>query len=212
MLHWLWTPSVRSWRCWVLFLSGLVSLGVGIALMIRANIGLGPWDVLHQGISMHTGIPIGMVTILVGFAVMVSWFPLKQRPGIGTILNILLVGVFIDLLLPLMPTPERLVVQLGQMLAGVVIIGIGAGLYLSAELGTGPRDGLMMGLVRHTNRSIHLVRTTMELLALVTGWLLGGTIGLGTIAFALGIGPTLQATMYVVRRMSTQESPQHASS
>jgi uncharacterized membrane protein YczE len=196
-------------HCWLLLFSGLLALGVGITMMIKADIGLGPWDVLHQGVSKHTGIPIGMVTILVGLVILLGWFPLGERPGVGTIFNMLLVGTFIDIFMQFMPAATWLPAQVLQMVAGVVIVGIGAGLYLSAEMGGGPRDGLMLALVRRSNYSVRLVRTLMELTALLTGWLLGGSVGVGTLAFAFGIGPVLQSTLGIVERWKNSTQACH---
>lgn len=189
-----------SLRKWGLLLGGFVCIALGIALMVRANIGLSPWDILHQGISRQTGIPLGMVTILVGLPIMLGWLPLRERPGIGTILNVLLIGMIIDQLLAFLPVRTWLPAQLVQMLVGVIVLGFGAGLYLSAGLGAGPRDGVMMGLVRHTGLSIRVIRTSMELAVLAIGWMLGGNIGVGTLAFAVGIGPAIQVTMRLIDR------------
>jgi uncharacterized membrane protein YczE len=189
-------------------MAGILALGLGIALMVRAQIGLGPWDVLHQGISLHTGVSLGMVIILLGIPIMLLWIPLGERLGPGTVVNTLTVGFLINGFLSvipsmspeLLPQPWLFLAQVTQMTAGVVILGIGAGLYLSAGLGAGPRDGVMMGLARRTGRSVRLIRTLMELTALTIGWLLGGTIGLGTIIFAFLIGPVVQATLRITCR------------
>ncbi len=186
-------------RSWALLLGGFVCIALGVALMVRANIGLSPWDMLHQGISRQTGIPLGMVTILVGLPIMIGWLPLRERPGIGTLLNVFLIGLILDGLLPLLPTITWLPAQIIQMLLGVIVLGIGVGLYLSAGLGAGPRDGLMMGLVRHTGLSVRLIRTCMELAVLGAGWWLGGSIGVGTLAFAVGVGPMIQVTMRLIQ-------------
>lgn len=185
---------------WMRLLAGLGLASIGIALMIRASIGLGPWDVLHQGISIHTGWPMGRVSILVGALLMISWFPLGERPGPGTLLNIVLIGLFLDLFLGILPTLTWLPGQIFQMVAGIVVMGVGSGLYLSASLGAGPRDGLMMALVRRTGLSVRMVRTGIELVALGGGWALGGSIGIGTLAFALGVGPVVQLTLQVLGR------------
>ncbi len=169
--------------------------------MVRANAGLGPWDVLHQGISLRLGITMGKIGIGVGLLLLLLWVPLGERPGIGTICNAILIGVVIDISLPLLPPVTVLPLQLAQMLIGVGLIGVGSGLYLSAGMGAGPRDGVMLGLVRLTGLSIRLVRTGIELAVLLAGWLLGGSVGLGTVAFALAIGPVIQATLSVLRRL-----------
>jgi uncharacterized membrane protein YczE len=185
---------------WVRLLVGLTLFGFGIVLMVKADVGLGPWDVLHQGLSVLFGIRIGRVAIGVGVLLLLLWIPLKERPGIGTVCNAVLIGLVVDLLMPWIGTPEHLVLALLQMGAGVVVIGIGSGLYLTAEMGAGPRDGLMMGLVRVTGLSVRVIRTFIELTVLLGGWLLGGSIGIGTLAFAFGIGPVIQATLAFLTR------------
>jgi uncharacterized membrane protein YczE len=169
-------------------------MGVGIALMAHADLGLGPWDVLHQGIAQRTGLTLGVVNILVGAAVLSLWVPLRQRPGTGTVLNVLVIGVVVDVTLALLPDLGAVPVQILAMVAGVVLMGVGSGLYIGAGLGPGPRDGLMTGLADrgHTVRS---VRTALELTVLVLGWLLGGTVGVGTVVQAVAIGPLVQACL-----------------
>ncbi len=185
---------------WARLLVGLTLFGFGIALMVKADVGLGPWDVLHQGLSVLLGIRIGRVAIGVGILLLLLWIPLRERPGIGTVFNAVMIGLVVDLVMPWIATPDHLALALLQMGAGVVVIGIGSGLYLTAEMGAGPRDGLMMGLVRITGLSVRVVRTLIELLVLLGGWLLGGSIGAGTVAFAFGIGPVIQATLGVLTR------------
>lgn len=170
---------------------GLVACGVGLALMVRADLGLGPWEALHQGLSERSGVPIGTMGILVGLVVLAFWVPLRQRPGVGTVCNVVLIGLVIDAVLAVAPEPERLVVRTACLVAGIVLMGVGSGLYIGAGLGPGPRDGLMTGLAGR-GHSLRLVRTLIELAALAAGWALGGTVGVGTIAFALGIGPLVQ--------------------
>ena len=170
---------------------GLVLCGLGIAVMVAADLGLGPWDVLHQGIERLTGIPIGTVGILVGVVVLLLWFPLKERPGIGTVLNVLIIGVTIDLTLLVLTPPETLWLRSALMLSGPVLFAIGSGFYIGAGLGSGPRDGVMTGLARH-GIPVGAARAAIELTVLVAGWLLGGTAGVGTVVFALGIGPLVQ--------------------
>jgi uncharacterized membrane protein YczE len=172
-------------------LAGLVSCGVGFALMVLADLGLGPWEVLHQGISGHTGVPIGTVGILVGFVVLVGWVPLRQRLGVGTLSNVVLIGLTIDAVLAVAPAPDAAATRWTCLLVGVLLVGIGSGLYIGAGLGPGPRDGLMTGLASR-GYSLRLVRTALELGALVGGWALGGTVGVGTVLFALAIGPLVQ--------------------
>jgi len=176
-------------------LTGLVLCGTGLALMVLADLGLGPWEVLHQGLSHRTGIPIGRTGILVGFVVLAAWVPLRLRPGLGTVCNVVLIGLVIDAVLALVPPPTGMAVRAAVMVAGVVLVGIGSGLYIGAGLGAGPRDGLMTGLAGRGVGSVRAVRTAIELSALSGGWLLGGRVGIGTIVFALGIGPLVQAAL-----------------
>jgi uncharacterized membrane protein YczE len=169
-----------------------VLFGLGIAFMVEAGLGLGPWEVLHQGISRLTGIPIGTVSIILGIPILALWWPLRERPGIGTLANVVVIGAVTDVVLAVMPAPSGVVLQLALMLGGVVTIGLASGLYLAADLGAGPRDGLMTGIHHRFGYSISRSRTAVELAAFIAGFLLGGTIGLGTIVFALGIGPIVQ--------------------
>ncbi|MFP4430959.1 MAG: YczE/YyaS/YitT family protein [Spirochaetaceae bacterium] len=168
--------------------------------MVRADVGLGPWDVLHQGLSVLWGIRLGTVVIGVGILLLLLWIPLKERPGIGTVFNAVMIGLAVDLLMPWIATPGHPALALLQMGVGVVVIGVGSGLYLTAEMGAGPRDGLMMGLARVTGLSIRVIRTLIELTVLLGGRLLGGSIGVGTVAFAFGIGPVIQATLALIAR------------
>ena len=171
---------------------GLVVFGLGIALMARAGAGLGPWEALHQGIQFRTGIPMGTVSILLGLPILALWWPLGERPGLGTLLNVVLIGTAINFGNSVIPSPEPQLARLAMMLCGVLVIGLGSGLYLAADLGPGPRDGLMTGVHHRFGWSIRRARTTIEVSVLVVAWLLGGTIGLGTIVFAFGIGPIVQ--------------------
>ncbi|MBA2437817.1 MAG: hypothetical protein H0V52_05625 [Acidimicrobiia bacterium] len=173
---------------------GLVTAGIGLALGVRADLGLGPWDVLHQGIAERAGVSMGLVVIAVGAVVLLSWVPLHQRLGMGTVINVFTVGAVLDLSLGVLPEMHGMVAQGSAMVAGVVAVGLGSGLYLGAGLGPGPRDGLMTALAAR-GPSIRLVRTAIEVSALGLGWLLGGTIGVGTVVFALAIGPLVQLFM-----------------
>ncbi len=189
---------------------GLVLFGFGLALMVIADLGLSPWDVFHQGVSEQTGIPIGTVVIITGLAVLVLWIPLKEKLGIGTIANAIIIGLTLDL--SLLVLPERLDAAAAQwlaMLGGVVIVAIGSGYYIGAGLGPGPRDGLMTGLARITGRPIGLIRAILEIVALAVGWVLGGTVGVGTLVFAFGIGPLVQfflTRLQVVEIVATSEA------
>lgn len=171
---------------------GLVIYGLSGALLVRSGLGLDPWDVLHQGISEHTGLAIGTVVIIVGALVLLGWIPLKQWPGIGTLSNVVLIGVSMNVSLELLPHVSALPWRITDMVAGVVLCGLATGMYIGANLGPGPRDGLMTGLARRTGRSIRLTRTALEVTVLVSGWLLGGTVGVGTVVFAVSIGPLAQ--------------------
>lgn len=179
---------------------GLAMFGIGIAVMARGGLGLGPWEAFHQGISRLTGMELGTVSILVGIPVLAAWWPLGERPGIGTLLNIVGIGTATNLALAVLPAATWLPGQLAMTLGGVVIIAIGSGLYLAADLGPGPRDGLMTGLHLRFGWSIRRARTAVELVVLSAGFLLGGTIGLGTVVFALGIGPLVQVALRVFDR------------
>ena len=169
-------------------LSGLVLCGLGIASMVASELGLGPWDVLHQGLSVLLGIPIGTMGILVGIIVLALWFPLHERPGLGTVLNVLVIGIVIDVTLLWLTTPSSLALRVALMLAGPVLFAVGSGFYIGAGLGSGPRDGVMTGLARR-GWPVGVARATIEVTVLALGWLLGGTVGLGTVLFAALIGP-----------------------
>jgi uncharacterized membrane protein YczE len=180
-------PVARIIRC----VGGLALFGVGISALIDAHLGAAPWDVFHTGVSDRTGIPVGTVTIATGLALLIAWIPLRVRPGLGTILNAVVIGLVVDLVLPVLPEPDALLPRTAMMLGGVVVVAIGSGLYIGAGLGPGPRDGLMTGLARR-GVSIRLARTMIEVTALAVGILLGGSVGVGTAVFAFGIGPLVQ--------------------
>jgi len=169
---------------------GLLLCGTGVALMIDADLGLAPWDVLHQGISIHTGIPIGTVAILVGFAVLLLWLPLHERYGVGTILNVLLIGATIDVLLAVLPDHPPMGVRVTFLLVGNFLFGPGSGFYIGAGMGPGPRDGLMTAIAAR-GHSVRVVRTILEVYVLAIGFVLGGSVGIGTLLFALTIGPNV---------------------
>lgn len=168
---------------------GLVLYGVSTALMVRSRLGLDPWDVFHQGVSRHTGLSLGTVTILTGAAVLLGWVPLRQRPGLGTVSNVVVIGLAVDATLWVLPAPEGLVARVALMVGAVVLCGFATGCYIGASFGPGPRDGLMTGLVRRTGRSVRWVRTGIELSVLAVGFVLGGQVGVGTVVYALAIGP-----------------------
>lgn len=176
-------------------LLGLFLFGFGTAFLLRSNLGVDPWTVFAEGISLTTGIRIGWVVIGVGVAVMLLWIPLRQVPGIGTVANALLVGAFLEFGLELVDTPDSLVLKIIFFATGMVMIALGSGWYIGAGLGPGPRDGLMTGLNRRFGWPIWAARTGVEALAVVSGWLLGGTVGWGTVAFALLIGPMVQPAL-----------------
>jgi uncharacterized membrane protein YczE len=171
--------------------AGLLLYAVSMALQIRAGLGLDPWDVFHQGIADRTGLSFGTVVIITGAVVLLSWVPLRQRPGIGTVSNVLVIGIGVDVALALIPDASSTGVGLVMLLAAVGFSGVAGGAYIGAGLGPGPRDGLMTGLVRRTGRSVRLVRTTIEVTVLVVGAALGGTVGLGTVVYAFSIGPLI---------------------
>ncbi|MER6915929.1 hypothetical protein ABT354_30005 [Streptomyces sp. NPDC000594] len=174
---------------------GLLLYGFSSALLVRAGLGLEPWNVLHQGLSELTGLSIGTMAILVGAAVLLLWIPIRQRPGLGTVSNVVVIGLAMDGSLALLPQIHGLALGIPLMVAGVVLNGIATGLYIAARFGPGPRDGLMTGLHRLTGRSIRLVRTGLEVTVVATGFVLGGSVGIGTVLYALAIGPIAQFSL-----------------
>lgn len=176
-------------------LIGLFLYGIAIALMVRAGIGVSPWDVLTQGVSKQTGLPFGLVTNLIGVAVLLLWIPIRQRPGVGTVLNVLLIGPSAQVGLWLIPQQTVPVFQGLVYTGGLLLLAIATGLYIGARLGPGPRDGLMTGLHKRTGWKIWIVRTAIEVTVLTIGWILGGQVGIGTVAFALLIGPLVNLTL-----------------
>jgi uncharacterized membrane protein YczE len=181
-----------SFQRWFKLLTGLVCFGIGIAFMKQSQLGLSPWEVLHDGLAKVSGAQIGTVSILIGVLVLLLWIPIREKPGIGTILNILIVGTVTNLTLVITPAANQLLLQIFWLVTGLLIIGLGSALYLGSRLGAGPRDGLMMAFHRRSGRSIRLVRSIIEISVLLIGWLIGGTVGIGTLAFAFGIGPIIQ--------------------
>lgn len=174
---------------------GLALYGISLGLMVRANLGLDPWDVFHQGLSQRTSLSLGMMVNLVGAAVLLLWIPIRQRPGIGTIANVFLIGTFADISLWLIPPIDSLPLTIAMLISGVFLNGIATGAYIGAGLGPGPRDGLMTGLVKRTGGSVRVIRTGIEVAVLAAGWLLGGTVGLGTVIYAIAIGPIVHRMM-----------------
>lgn len=168
--------------------AGLTLYGVSICLLVRARLGLDPWDVFHQGLALRTGLQIGWIVVAVGALVLIAWIPLRQRPGFGTVANVVVVGVVANLALTLVPTPETPALRVIFLVAGVLANGVATGLYIGAGLGPGARDGLMTGLNQH-GLSIRLARTTIEVSVLVAGFALGGSVGIGTVVYAFAIGP-----------------------
>jgi uncharacterized membrane protein YczE len=185
----MWMPAPKPVRRLSQLYVGLLLYGLSDALLVLAALGLDPWDVLHQGLARRTGIEIGTWSIIVGAAVLLLWIPLRQWPGLGTVSNVVVIGLVVNLTLAQLPAPHGLPLRALVLLAGVVLNGVATGCYIGAGLGPGPRDGLMTGLVARRGGSIRLIRTGIELAVLAVGWLLGGTVGIGTIVYAAGIGP-----------------------
>jgi len=190
-------------------LIGLFLYGIGIAFMVRGEIGAAPWDVLSQGIANHVPLSFGVITILTSIVVLLLWLPLRQRYGIGTVLNALLVGPSADVGLLLIPTGQPLWLRIGFFIIGLLVLAAATGLYIGAHFGPGPRDGLMTGLHKRTDWPIWMVRTGLEIVVVAIGWLLGGNVGIGTLAFALLVGPLCQ---YFLRIFSIRldEKPREA--
>jgi hypothetical protein len=190
-------PKIKT----LLFLIfGLFLFGLGETLLLASGAGVSPWTVLAEGISIYSSYSVGWSTFWMSLAVLLLWIPLKQKPGIGTILNVIIIALVFDYTLPYLPNPENYGFKVLQVIIGVLITGLGSGFYLISNLGPGPRDGLMTGVQRITGKPIALVRSTIEVIVVFFGWKLGGTVGLGTIIFALGIGPTVAAGIYFVSK------------
>ena len=180
---------------------GLILFGIGEGLLIVSLSGASPWSVLAQGISLNVNYSIGVITFIISIIVLIIWIPLKQKPGMGTILNALIIAAMIDLCINFVPSPESYISQIILALVAVLIVGIGGGIYLVANLGPGPRDGLMIGLQKVTNLPIASVRGFIEISVVSVGWYLGGTVGIGTLLFAFGIGPAVALGLYLVDKI-----------
>ena len=180
---------------------GLSLFGLGEGLLIVSFTGASPWSVLAQGISLNVGFTIGTITLFVSIGVLLLWIPLKQKPGIGTIFNALIIALMIDVCINFVPTPENYIFQLLLAIVAVLTVGLGGGIYLVANLGPGPRDGLMIGLQKITNLSIAAVRAFLEISVVAVGWYLGGTVGIGTLLFAFGIGPAVALGLFLVDKV-----------
>ena len=208
-LHWSseYEYNLKPKKITVFYLTfGLILFGIGEALLITANIGVSPWFVLHQGLAFKTGYTIGITTFIVSVVVLLFWFPLKQKPGIGTILNTILISVVIDVSIFILPYPTKFLFQLFQVIGGILLIGLGSGFYLAANLGPGSRDGLMVGISKQTNLSIALIRTILEITVVVIGFFLGGIVGLGTAIYALGIGFSVSLGLFMVGNFYNQKN------
>ena len=180
---------------------GLILFGLGEGLLIVSNSGASPWSVLAQGISLNINLSIGTTTFLVSIFVLILWIPLKQKPGIGTIFNAIIISIMIDVCIKFVPTPENYLYQIILAVLAVLTVGIGGGIYLVANLGPGPRDGLMVGLQKKTNLPIAAVRALLEISAVSIGWFLGGTVGIGTLLFAFGIGPAVALGLFLTGKI-----------
>jgi len=180
---------------------GLALFGLGEGLLIVSFTGASPWSVLAQGISLNIDLSIGTITLFISIIVLIFWLPLNQKPGIGTILNALIIAIMIDISIKFIPTPENYISQLLLAITAVFTVGLGGGIYLVANLGAGPRDGLMVGIQQKTNLPIALVRAFLEITVVSIGWYLGGTVGVGTLLFAFGIGPAVAFGLYLVNKI-----------
>jgi len=188
----------RDPYAYIQIMIGLFALAVGIVSLLKSNLGMGPWSVFHVGVTHHLPITLGRVTQIVGLIIIVFSLLLEIYPGMGTLLNVVFIGVFIDLINPYFPFMEHYFTQGASLVVGIVLIGIGSGLYINANLGAGPRDSLMLGLHKKTGKSIRLVRNSIEVTVLVVGFFLGGPVGVGTVVFALAIGPSVQFFLRII--------------
>ena len=186
-------------------LVGLWIFGTGEAMLVASELGNSPWVVLSEGIEVQTALSVGVATVVVSFVVLLMWIPLRQRPGLGTVANAIVIGVAIDVSLLWLPELSTLAPRYGLVVGGIALVGLGSGLYLTCFLGPGPRDGLMTGISRRTGLSLRAVRTGIEVAALTGGWLLGGTVGVGTLAFALLVGPAVQAAVMALAGRPLEE-------
>jgi uncharacterized membrane protein YczE len=197
-------PAASRWRAspgrLAQLLLGLCAFGTGEALVVASELGNSPWTVLAEGVQVQTGIAIGVATVAISFAILLAWLPLGQRPGLGTIANAIVIGVAIDVALAVVGHPQGLLTRWLMVVGGIALVALGSGLYLTTFLGPGPRDGLMTGLHRRTGVQIGAIRTGIEVTALLAGWALGGTLGLGTLAFAVAIGPAVAAMLRLLAR------------
>ncbi|MCP2259426.1 putative membrane protein YczE [Streptoalloteichus tenebrarius] len=184
--------SHRPARRLLQLFGGLALYGASMGMQVRAELGLDPWDVLHEGLTKRSGLSFGLITAMTGVAVLLLWIPMRQRPGVGTVSNVVMIALSVDLTLALLPTPSSLPARIGLLLSGVVLNGLASAAYIGARLGPGPRDGLMTGFCARTGWSVRVVRTGIEVSVLAVGWLLGGTVGAGTVVYALAIGPLIQ--------------------
>jgi uncharacterized membrane protein YczE len=188
-------PARRLTRRVIQLYAGLVAFAFGEALIVRASLGVIPWDVLHQGLVQQFGLTIGQWSIIIGAVVLLLWIPLRERPGLGTVSNVFVIGAAVDLFLALLAQPGAVWVRVAYLVAGILINGVATAAYIGARLGPGPRDGLMTGLVRTRGWSVRVVRTGIEVAVVVIGWLLGGNLGVGTVLFALAIGPVVHVAL-----------------
>jgi uncharacterized membrane protein YczE len=191
--------------------AGLLLYGLSSSLLVLAGLGLDPWDVFHQGVARRVGLAIGTLVIIVGVLVLLLWIPLRQRPGFGTVANVVLIGVSLNVSLQWLPEVHGLVLRIAALALGILLGGVATGMYIGAHYGPGPRDGLMTGLARRSGRSIRLVRTGIEVTVLIAGWLLGGTVGVGTIVYALAIGPLAQIFLPIFDTQMTSRQRASAS-
>jgi uncharacterized membrane protein YczE len=198
-------PATRRPTRFALLLGGLTLYGVSDGLLVLAGLGLDPWDVLHQGLSRTFGLQVGTWAIIVGAVVLLGWLPLRQRVGLGTVCNVAVIGLVINATMAIVPAPHTLIVQIGTLVGAVVLNGIATGAYIGAGLGPGPRDGLSTGIAAR-GVSLRVVRTVVEVSVLALGWLLGGSVGVGTVVYALAIGPITHVTIPALR-LRSRRSP-----